>query len=70
MIKNPAVFVIYDQEGRIGPSLRTNPDVVVHLSNELLAGLHIMVGMLVAGDFLAFIAVVIAVVRFHERIIR
>ena len=41
----------------------------VHFRDQLLAGLHIVVGMLVAGHFFAFITVVIAVIWFHERVV-
>jgi hypothetical protein len=69
MVINPAMLVVDDQQhGRL-PQIGILFDRVVDGCDEQLTCLHVMVWVLVGGDFSAAVGVVIAIVRLNEAIV-
>src|SRR5438270_890632 len=61
----PAMFVVGDENGRAFPQIAVAANCVVNSRQEDFTLLYVVIWVLVAGDDLAAIAFVIAVVRFN-----
>src|SRR5580693_989331 len=70
MVVDASMLVINNQQRGVGPQVRVPPDTRVHLGNQELPGLHVVVRMLVAGYFLASVGFVVVIVRLDKRILR
>src|SRR6202142_845935 len=70
MGKDAAVLVVPDEQSCAGPQPRILFDRVVHRRDEGFSRLHVVIRVLVGGQFLAVISVVVVVVWFDKAIVR
>src|SRR3954465_78208 len=70
VVKDPSVFVIGDEQGSALPKFGIVLDRLVDGRDENLARLNVMIRVLVVGDLFPAIALMVAVIRLDERIVR
>ena len=63
------MFVINDEERRAFPEIWVLSDCVVDAGDKQFARLHMVIGVLIVGQFFTAIGVMVAIVGFYEAVL-